>query len=374
MRSIKLRDTCILIVVFALFLNINQVNAQENKPPMTIMLIIDGLASGAIDRIPLKHLKQLKTQGTYYKELYLPLAAHPDKSNTYPWSCSLPNPVLMSGTVFIGQNRIKQHLIQHSFKDRKTAFIVNDKAYLDVSQGFDIYLNLRENFEDIFKDQMVFETTKKVIKNENPEFLRVHIQGPGSSGHKSNEKINQNEVWYQNIWHPDSPYRSQLKKADELVHEFINWLINESYMPHTTLFILGDHGQADTGGHPPYKKESNITELLILGKNIKKNKSFDYAEIIDIAPTITNIHNIHPPKYSKGRILKEAFKQNTDSIPENKAIQELNALLINAEHLKSSDTNISTRFKRILDIGTWHNALDSISLKQFIHHQKSVLD
>mgnify|MGYP006266621803 FL=1 len=32
-------------------------HAQEEKPKRTILLILDGLASGAIDRVPLTHLQ-----------------------------------------------------------------------------------------------------------------------------------------------------------------------------------------------------------------------------------------------------------------------------------------------------------------------------
>jgi hypothetical protein len=350
------------------------IKAQEFYPPRTIMLIVDGLASGAIDRIPLAHLSRLKNEGTYYKEIHLPLPAHPDKSVAYPWSCSLPNPVLMSGTLFIGRENLKKNLIQHSFKNQKTAFIVNDRAYEDVSGGFDTYIDLRQNFEDIFKDEIVFETTKKIIREEDPVFLRVHIQGPGSSGYKSSEEINQNKVWYQDIWHPQSPYVNQLLKADKLINDFINWLKDEGLMTNTTIFIFGDHGQADTGWHPPYEPKSSKTELLIIGDGIKQHKVFEYAEIIDIVPTIAFIHQVEEPLYNEGRILKEAFKKLEHRPSEFENIKALNRLLIEAEKQKKSGKDIPTKFKGILEIGNWHNDLDTISIKNFIERQRRFLD
>lgn len=347
--------------------------AQEHLEEKTIMLIVDGLASGGIERVPMKNLEQLKSQGVLYKEVHLPLAAHPNKSNSYPWSCSIPNPVLMSGTVFIGQKNIKNHLIQHSFKNHKTAFIVNDKAYKDVAQGFDEYINLRSEFEDIFKDEGVFDTTKDVIKEINPSFLRVHIQGTGSSGHKSNEKQFQNEQWYHDIWHTESPYRNQLKKADELIHNFVNWLKEEGYFNQTTLFIFGDHGQANIGGHPPYDTESNKTELLILGKGIKKNIVYEYAEIIDIVPTIAYIHRINPPKYNQGRVLEEIFMNANSNIPEKREMIELNNLLIRANRSDTLAKMMPSNFKSILEIGDWHEDLSPITISNFIKKQQSMI-
>jgi len=363
-----------LFVILILLLSIS-IKAQELKSSRTIMLIVDGLASGAIDRIPLDHLSQFKKEGTYYKEVYLPLPAHPEKSDAYPWSCSLPNPVLMSGTVFIGRDNLKEHLIQHSFKNQKTAFIVNDRAYKDISGGFDTYIDLRQNFEDIFKDELVFETTKKIIKEEDPVFLRIHIQGPGSSGYKSKEKVNENKVWYEDIWHSQSPYVNQLQKADELINNFIKWLKDEGYMKNTTIFIFGDHGQADTGWHPPFDPKSGKTELLIIGDGVKHNEVFEYAEIIDIAPTIAFIHQVAQPKYSEGQILKEAFKNFESNLPHSaKHMKFLNNLLLKAEKQKDLGRENPTQFKNILDIGVWHKDLDSITIKNFIDKQKNFLD
>lgn len=346
----------------------------EDPPPRTILLIVDGLAAGAIDRIPLPNLQRLKRKGTYYQEIHLPLPAHPPKSSTYPWSCSLPNPALMSGTVFIGREGIRQQLIQHQFSTQKTAFIVNDGAYKDVAGGFDIYLNLRQTFDDLFRDELVIEKTQAILQEAAPDFLRVHLQGPGSAGHRSNETANIDQPWYRNVWHPQSPYIRQLQKADRLIADFIQWLKQEGYLEHTVLFILGDHGQAPTGAHPPFHPASNKTELLVLGQNVKASKEYAYAEITDIAPTITHRHGIAPPKYATGRILKEAFVGGPDTIPTTQHIQVLNNLLLKAQERQEKGLSLPAGFKGILDISTWHVGLAPPTLENFIARQRSQLD
>ena len=347
---------------------------KEEQPPKTILLILDGLAVGAIDRIPLPNLQKLKKRGCYYQAVHLPLPAHPPRSSTYPWSCSLPNPALMSGTVFIGQEGIRQQLIQHQLSAQKTAFIVNDGAYKDVAGGFDIYLNLRQTFDDLFRDELVIEKTKSILKEEDPDFLRVHLQGPGSAGHRSNEAANADEPWHHNIWHPQSPYIRQLQKANRLVADFVQWLTQEGYLEHTVLFILGDHGQAPTGAHPPFHPASNKTEMLVLGQEVKAGKEYAYAEITDMAPTITHRHGTVPPKYANGRILKEAFTSGPDTIPSIRHIQALNNLLLAAHERQELGLSLPAAFKGILDISTWHVGIAPLTLENFIARQSAQLD
>ena len=371
----------VLITAMLIVLHVAQAKAltdapslPEEPPPKTILLIIDGLAAGAIDRIPLPNLQRLKRQGTYYQEIHLPLPAHPSKSSTYPWSCSLPNPALMSGTVFIGREGIRQQLIQHQLSAQKTAFIVNDGAYKDVAGGFDIYLNLRQSFDDLFRDELVIEKTKTILQEDSPDFLRVHLQGPGSAGHRSNEAANIDEPWYHNVWHPQSPYVRQLQKADRLIADFMQWLKQEGYLEHTVLFILGDHGQSPTGAHPPFHPASNKTELLVLGQGVKADKEYAYAEITDIAPTIAHRHGVAPPKYATGRILKEAFSGSPDTIPTTRHMQVLNNLLLEAQERQEEELSLPATFKGILDISIWHVGLAPLTMDHFIARQRAQLD
>lgn len=347
---------------------------QQDATPRTIMLILDGLATGAMERIPLPHLQALQETGTYYAAVHLPLPAHPKKSAAYPWSCSLPNPVLMSGTVFIGQPEIRQHLLQHSFAGQPTAFIVNDGAYRDVAGGFDQYFNLREEFADLFRDEKVMQKAKEVIRTEDPQFLRIHLQGPGSAGHMSHALENQEQPWYHDIWHPQSPYVQQMKQADQLVAAFISWLKEEGHWESTTLLILGDHGQAAIGGHPPYRPASSQTELLMVGARIKKNTRFSYAEITDIAPTIAHLHRMSPPRYAIGRVLTEALLTGPDTLPPDRNMQALNNMLQAAHQRKQSGQPLPAEWQGISDISNWHLGLSPPTLAAFIQRQKAQLN
>jgi len=277
---------------------------------MIILFIIDAMPSGLHERIRMPNLQNLIEEGVLFKKVYLPLPVHPELSSDYPWTCSLPNPVLMSGTIFIGQDDIKTSLIQHSFINQPTAFLVNTDAYYAISHGFTIYEDYSYGIKlnNVFRDELPVEGAKKVILENEPEFIRIHCQDPGTAGHQSHRVKGQ--PYTGNIWSSGSPFIKQNKYVDELVGDFVRWLKNNGRWNNTVLFVMGDHGQADCGGHPPYEEGSDITQLIVAGAGIKRGITYDYAEIIDIASTIAWLHNIKIPKYSNGRVLKEIKKGN----------------------------------------------------------------
>ena len=82
----------------------------QEAPDRIILFIIDGLAVQAPERVEMPHYNVLKQEGVYYEAMHLPLPGHPDKGPDYPWGCSLPNPMLMSGTPFVGRAVSYTHL------------------------------------------------------------------------------------------------------------------------------------------------------------------------------------------------------------------------------------------------------------------------
>ena len=70
-------------------------------------------------------------------------------------------------------------------------------------------------------------------------------------------------------------------------------------------FGSGNHG---TSHGSPYSYDTNVP-LMIMGKNwIKPGNYTSYAEVVDIAPTLSQVLKIRPPSGSEGRILGEALK------------------------------------------------------------------
>lgn len=361
----------LLFSLFSIALFLDGCGGNSGKQnPRTILIVVDGLASGAIEKIRLVHLQNWKKEGCYYNTVYVPLPAHPDKTSGYTWSCSIPYPVMMTGTVFIGQNDIKNNMVQHMFAGKKSAFIVNDDSYGDISKDFDFYYMLKSKEEDRFKDELVFNKAREVLDDENPSFLVLHLQGPGSAGNESAFPENSKEKWYHNIWNENSPYVDQLKRDDQLIEEFINWLEYEGYWESTTLIIIGDQGQATEGGNPAYNPESCKTEMLILGRSVKPGAEFNYAEITDIAPTIIRINGLSSLRYSKGRVLEEAFKWGPASFDPERNLQHLDELLISRHSSGASAGAGNSGFLTIDRICDWHKMISVITVDEFIQYEE----
>jgi len=366
------------------------------SPQRVILFISDGLPVGAPERVPLPVFLDLKKRGCYYPSVQVIPAAHPGRVDSaedphyYPWGCSLPNPVAMTGTVFIGQPGIKQAMIQHSLTDLTSAFVVNCGAYEEISPGFDIYHQLETNgWPDLFRDELPVHKGKEVILSHDPAFVRIHLQGPGSAGHivaHGTETPHQGHLkyadpdgslpWFENIWHPKSPYVLQALYADSLLGDFAGWLESEGLMDGTVMMVMGDHGQVDEGTHPPYRAASNRTPLLIFGQGIKQGAEFDYAEVIDVAPTIARLLDVSPPRYATGRVLSECFQGQPGRSSDEKLLQRLSEVLIAHHRLLMSRPQLesealNTEFSTLETIGRWHHRHDN--LRAVVENNEAVL-
>ena len=344
--------------------------SEKEAPDRIILFIIDGLSPQAPERIKMPHYNALKETGVYYKSMHLPLPGHPDKSADYPWGCSLPNPMLMSGTPFVGMDGIRENMIQHSFEPKEAAFIVNARSYLDVSGGFGTYVSKPKN-----PDSLVIDITTETMKKQDFAFMRVHLQRAGIEGMKVSWEKYSDQSYYRNIWHEDSRYREAIEIADEQLGRFVDWLKAEDLWDGTLLMICGDHGQADEGWHEPYSPKANITPLLIVGAGVSGPSSYDYCELFDIAPTIAHAAKKKQPALSRGRILHEAFDANIDAPKVARSVQRLNKTLIKAHSLSDVQKNtLSTQgFLTLDDLGKWHTTKAGSHFEQFVIQQEAIL-
>jgi hypothetical protein len=344
-------------------------------PRRTVLLVIDGLVAGAIERLPLTQIETLKTEGVYYRELVLPLAAHPrfspaDENDPlyYPWSCSIPNPIMMTGTLFIGQPGIKDTLLQHSYTraGKQTAFLVDSDAYTEIAPGYDTY---RADWKSD-DDSPVFPAVQAVIEEKNPHFIRIHLQSTGAGGYLDRRAG-------RTIWDENAEYRRRAIKADALIGDFVRWLKEHHHWEETVLLICGDHGQADGGGHAPYEPGGDRTSLLVLGKGINAGATFPYAEMTDLAPTIAWLQAVPVPRYSQGRVLLEAFQRTGSPPPAMRNQEALNALMLRFHALLKAQPALAEHpqareFLVIEQIGGWHRRFSD--LPALLAHQRQTLE
>ncbi len=370
-RTLPQTNLITRIFVGCLLLSSSFLMAQPEPVPSAnrvILFIIDGLAVGTLERFKMPALQQLAKEGAHYRAMHLPLPGHPEKSEEYPWTCSMPNPMLMSGSPFIGVKDIRESLIQHQFDGKGTAFVVNARSYEDVSGGFTTYIS------DPHKpDSLVIEKTQEVLLKEKPVFMRVHLQRPGIQGEKVSKEAYADKPYYRNIWHEASLYREACEEADQQLGIFVAWLKEQKLWDGTTLLICGDHGQADEGWHEPNSAAANRTPLIIAGSGVAAGRSFEYCEIFDIAPTISALTRRKTPPHSIGRVLSEAFDAKQSPAEYPRLVEQLNEVLIESNKL-SDDKKQALHKAGFLPMNAcmWHSTEAGTDFKAFVTRQKNL--
>jgi len=335
-----------------------------------ILFVIDGLAGQAPERFSMSNLLRLAGEGCRYEAMHLPLPGHPKDDPRYPWSCSMPNPMLMAGTPFIGADGIRTAMIQHQFEEEQTAFVVNAYSYKDVSGGFGVYLARPHS-----PDSWVIERAKEVLLEKKPVFMRMHLQRAGIEGEKVSKNQYAKEAWYGDIWHAKSPYRMACERADGHLGEFVQWLKEQDLWKDTVLLICGDHGQADEGWHEPYSTGSSVTPLVVVGAGVVEGRTVPHCEIYDVAPTIASLTGRPAPSRSVGRVLSEAFDAGGSPPAGESATERLNETLRAARALKGKSMEALTKagFLGIAEVGRWHTTPAGTDFAAFAARQRTLL-
>ena len=284
----------------------------SETPDHAVLFIIDGLSYKALDRADLPVLKKMAERGTLVEKNYLPTAAHPS-SGAYAelHSGSIPNPILMAGTVFITKDT--GYLQDSFFPEKTTAFVTNSLAYRTLAGNYHYV------YQHSGSDADAVRMALKFMEEGKPSFMRIHLQDTGGAGSRS-MVTEEDEPWRWNIWAENSPYRETVARADSLVGEFLAGLDNLGVLEKTVVIVMGDHGQHDTGWHPPEFIESAITSIVLWGSGIRKGVRLPYSEQIDVTPTVCKLMNVDPPETSRGRVIVEALKDFSGTAPPRKEL------------------------------------------------------
>jgi len=285
-----------------------------------VLLIIDGLSYKAVDRMDLHNIQNLIAAGAYYRRSYniapLDPTDTPEAPASKEWmkyqSSSIPNPVILGGTVLLSTH---QHYVQESFfPDRVTAHAANDIAYRCLNVGFHLSF-LKGSDEHPKHDDETMYWALEFLHRELPAFMKIHLQDTGNAGHLSQDETNPSVPWRRNIWAEGSPYRKAALQADGYVGKFVEELDKLGIRDKTLLFVTADHGQADEGSHPVDAEDAWAMPLVVAGPGIRSGQRFDYAEQIDIVPTLCYLMGVKPPENADGRILAEALLAPPANVP-----------------------------------------------------------
>ena len=284
----------------------------SSKPKYAVLYIIDGLSYKAWERVSLPVLETLISQGALVEKNYLPTSAHPTEgAYAELHTCSIPNPILMAGTVFITKETL--YLPQVFFPKEITAFVANTEIYSSLNQFY------HYSYQKLGPDSEGVAMASEFMRLAQPAFMRVHLQEVGEESFQI-MSLTKDVPWRRNIWAEGSPYIDKLKDADKLLKAFLQSLEDIGVLKDTVILITSDHGEADSGYHPPEITDASITSIVLWGAGIKKNVRIPYAEHIDVVPTICALMGKLPPKTCQGRIIAEALEKYDGPISPRKML------------------------------------------------------
>ena len=339
------------------------------QPKHTVIFIIDGLSYKAVDRLPLENLQELIGRGVYYEKSYNVMPAHPKTGSWAKYhSCSIPNPVILAGTALL---RPDQKYVQQSFYPKKiTAHVASSSAYRTLNAGFHLSFMVSAGVGGT--DSKAVDWALKYMKGWKPAYMRIHLQQTGSAGSLSYSETDASKPWYRNIWAEDSPYRETAVEADRQLGRFLEGLREMGLEEETLLFVTSDHGEADTGWHPPEEETGWAMPLVVAGPGVRKGKRFPYAEQIDIVPTLCHLMGVTPPENADGRILAEALTDPpAKAAPRKQRIRELNLVLLEGQRALARSPKARKEFLGVERILEWH---EHGTLEQVIEHNRKIVE
>lgn len=282
-----------IVIGIAIFMSLVPLSYSQNTKRV-ILFMIDGMHWQAPLKLNMPIFNSLVKEGTYIEKSYMILPHHPTIGNYSDFnSCSFPNPVLHEGTVFI---RPGNKYIQEVFSpDRQTAFVVNTAAYRSVSRGFTTSI-----MDPSLSDKQVVEQSMILLEQQDPVFMRIHLQTSGEMGTSISINSSPDESYYRNIYGDGSPYVKSIEEADQLLGQFISFLKKKRKWENTLLIVTSDHGQSKIGWHPLFDEDSWMTPLVFVGPRIAKGRRLPYFEHTNLAPTIAWLLDAKAPNEDSG--------------------------------------------------------------------------
>ena len=350
---------------------LGSVAARAAQADRAVIFIIDGLSYNAPERLGMKNLRALAKAGACCDRSYNIVPAHPKSGEWANYhTSSIPTPVLLAGTVLL---RPDQRWVQQSFYPaRITAHAANDTDYSRLNVGFHLSF-LRGSDDAQVHDSETMTWALEFLRKARPAFMKVHLQDVGNAGSASWESQDPSVPWHRNIWAEGSPYRAAAARADEYLGQFLHELDALGLRDMTALFVTADHGQSDHGWHPFDDEDGWSMPLIVAGPGVRPGARIEYAEQVDIVPTLCYLAGVEPPPNADGRILAEALTNPpADLWPRRRDLPELNRVLLRGEALLLKRGAEAMReyygLERILE---WHRFG---SVEKLIEHDRRVLD
>nr|WP_274363687.1 MULTISPECIES: alkaline phosphatase family protein [unclassified Paenibacillus] len=148
-------------------------------------------------------------------------------------------------------------------------------------------------------DRHIIERAKKIVSEQDPDFLTVQLIGTDQTGHS------------RGVFYDD--YIQKIEEADALIEEFVGWLDERGKLEDAVLIFCADHGQADgIGGHGHLDDGERYVPFFVWGQGVAKGKRVDRKHsLVSLASTVTYLLGAPFPSHAHGPVLTEPFEKES---------------------------------------------------------------
>ncbi len=144
-------------------------------------------------------------------------------------------------------------------------------------------------------DQNLIAAARRELERYDPDLLVLQLLAVDQNGHT------------RGTYYPE--YVERIEITDGLIEEFIGWCEKRGYLRNTAVILMADHGQGrGIGAHGHLSEGERFVPFAMWGRGIAQGRVVsEPRSILDLAPTISYLLGVEPPKGSTGRVLTEAL-------------------------------------------------------------------
>lgn len=260
------------------------------------IIVIDGCRKDRLEEANTPIIDSLRNEGTEYSNM----------RTTYPARTVVCFSSMFTGTSrekhgitsnlvlksFFGKKGVKVEsifdlLAEHGMKGRMVGI-----AHLIDAFGEEIVHPVSAVCPNDLIDGVIFKTAELIIEKEDPELLVIQLISTDQTGH---------------VFGSSSPeYLQKIEETDKKISEFLDWLKEKDRLKNSVIIIMADHGQSyrGIGAHGHWDKGEREVPFIMHGHTIKKGvKNDKEVRILDLAPTLSYLFGIPPPRESIGVVL-----------------------------------------------------------------------
>jgi predicted AlkP superfamily pyrophosphatase or phosphodiesterase len=151
-------------------------------------------------------------------------------------------------------------------------------------------------------DGNLIAAAERELEEQDPDLLVLQLLAVDQNGH------------VRGTYYPE--YVERIEITDQLIEGFMGWCGERGYLDDgTAVILMADHGQGrGIGAHGHLSEGERFVPFAMWGSGIAKGQTIkEPASIMDLAPTISYLLGVEPPKGSTGRVLMDALERERAS-------------------------------------------------------------